>query len=152
MWRFSCSIRILRFFSSIWQIFSANCSTWRCIFDVFVGLGELQVLLLCPLLPPYQQICFEWLSKWMSSLGFKLLMWLELVNHYHWTPSPKCSTCHLVGLLSKYLLNEWMHLTLISIGHPQSGKKAHQLTIGLVYLNSLYVYFNKSLLGILMLK
>ena len=43
---FSCSIRILRPFVSIHQIFCVNSSTYRWIFNVFVGVNEPQVLLL----------------------------------------------------------------------------------------------------------
>ena len=43
---FSCSIRVLGSFVSFQQIFCANSSTYRCIFNVFVGVGEPHVLLL----------------------------------------------------------------------------------------------------------
>ena len=45
MWRFSCSFGSLRSFASVQQVFCENRSTCRCIFDVFVGEGELPVLL-----------------------------------------------------------------------------------------------------------
>lgn len=48
-WRFSWSFSSLRSSSSVQQIFCEGRSTYRCIFDIFLGEGELYVLLLCHL-------------------------------------------------------------------------------------------------------
>ena len=52
MWRFSCPSQSLRSSFSIQQMFGVNWSTCRCMVNVFVGEGELYVLLLHHLEPP----------------------------------------------------------------------------------------------------
>ena len=51
---FFTAIVIEESFATLQFVFSENCSTWRCIFDVFIGEGELNILLLChlDLFPP----------------------------------------------------------------------------------------------------
>ena len=51
----SCSFDYMRSSASFQLVFCENCSTCRCIFDVFVGEGELRVLLLCHLDLPWQE-------------------------------------------------------------------------------------------------
>lgn len=48
-WRYFWSFRSVRSSGSIQEIFCENCCTWRCSFVVFVGGGELLVLLFCHL-------------------------------------------------------------------------------------------------------
>ena len=47
--RMYVSAWVVQEFSSFWLVFSENCSTCRCIFDVFTEGDELHTLLLCHL-------------------------------------------------------------------------------------------------------
>ena len=51
MWRSVLQLWSYRSSASFQLVFCEQCSTWRCIFDVFVRKGELHILLLCHLAP-----------------------------------------------------------------------------------------------------
>ena len=49
MWIILIVLFVQQSFSNFQLVFSENCSTSKCIFDVFMGEGELHILLLCHL-------------------------------------------------------------------------------------------------------
>ena len=51
-WRSFLKIWLSKRSATFQLVFCENCSTCRCIFDVFVGVGELHILLFCHLDPP----------------------------------------------------------------------------------------------------
>ena len=52
IWRSFLQLWCYRSSAGLQLVFHKNCSTCRCIFDVFVGRGELHILLFCGLDPP----------------------------------------------------------------------------------------------------
>ena len=80
------------------QIFCVNSSTCKQVFSVFVGVGELHILLLCYL--SILRLFFKWP---LISLIFKL-MFLELSNH--------CLLNQIVEILETH--HDWKSLHSIS--------------------------------------
>lgn len=75
----SYNFGFMRYSASIQQVFCENCSTCRCIFDVFVGGSELHILLLCHLNPASFVSFNEWNFLILIKSNWSLLLWLVLL-------------------------------------------------------------------------